>query len=331
MMDETSQNYQPLRGTVDLQPALEKISALKTECAKILVGQTDLIELFVICILADGHILLEGVPGIAKTLSAKVLARTIQTDFSRIQFTPDLMPSDILGTSVFNVKSSEFVFKKGPIFSNVILIDEINRAPAKTQAALFEIMEEKQVTVDGFTHLLEFPFIVIATQNPLEQEGTYRLPEAQLDRFMMKINLTYPTLEEEINILRRFKDQIHRINVEQIIPVITKSDLEWMQSLLGKIFVEDQLLTYIAEVIRETRQHAKLFLGASPRAALNVLKASKISAMLAGRDFVIPDDVQFVAPHVLNHRLILSPLAELDGITTKTIIDEILQLVEVPR
>lgn len=330
-MEETNQKYQPLRGTVDLQPALEKISALKAECAKILVGQTDLIELFVICILADGHILLEGVPGIAKTLSAKVLARTIQTEFSRIQFTPDLMPSDILGTSVFNVKSSEFVFKKGPIFSNVILIDEINRSPAKTQAALFEIMEEKQVTVDGFTHLLEFPFLVIATQNPIEQEGTYRLPEAQLDRFMMKIVLTYPTLEEEINILRRFKDQIQRINVEQIQPVISKSDLAWMQSLLSKIFVEDQLLSYIAEVIRETRQHAKLFLGASPRAALNVLKASKTAAMLAGRDYVIPDDIQFVAPHVLNHRLILSPLAELDGITTKTIIDEILHRVEVPR
>lgn len=330
MMDELK-NYAPLRETIDLQPALDKINAISEECAKVLVGQKDLIDLLVICILADGHILLEGVPGIAKTLSAKVLAKTIAAHFSRIQFTPDLMPSDILGTSVFNLKTSEFVFKKGPIFSNIILIDEINRAPAKTQAALFEIMEERQVTFDGITNILDFPFLVIATQNPIEQEGTYRLPEAQLDRFMMKIILSYPSLEDEVNILRRFKDQIHRIDLGQIQSVISKTDLKDLQTWLSKIYVEDQILTYITAVIRETRQHAKLYLGASPRAALNVLKTAKVAALLAGRDFIIPDDVQFVAPHVLNHRLILSPLAELEGITTKTIIDEILQQIEVPR
>lgn len=329
-MDEV-QNYEPLRETVDLQPALDKINALSAECSKVLVGQKELIDLFVICTLADGHVLLEGVPGIAKTLSAKVLAKTLQADFSRIQFTPDLMPSDILGTSVFNLKTSEFVFKKGPVFSNLILIDEINRAPAKTQAALFEIMEERQVTFDGDTYFLDFPFLVIATQNPIEQEGTYRLPEAQLDRFIMKIILDYPTFEDEIDILRRFKDQIHRVDLTHIQAIISKDNLKDLQILLSQIYVEDQILKYITEIIRETRQHAKLYLGASPRAALHVLKTSKAAALLSGRDFVIPDDIQFVAPHVLNHRLILSPLAELEGITTKTVITEILQRVEVPR
>lgn len=329
-MEEPSQ-MQPLREALDLKPTLNKIKDLHLECNKILVGQENLIDLMLISILAGGHILLEGVPGIAKTLSAKVLAKAIDAGFSRIQFTPDLMPSDIIGTSIFNLKTSEFNFKEGPIFSNVILIDEINRAPAKTQAALFEVMEEKQITFDGRTFPMIFPFIVIATQNPIEQEGTYRLPEGQLDRFLMKINLTYPSAADELNILRRFKNQVHQIDLDIINKVLTPKDIISMQALLDQIHVEDLILSYISEIVQETRNHAQIYLGASPRAALAILKTSKVAALLAERDFVIPDDIQFVTPHVLNHRLILTPVAEMEDATPLDIIDDILKSVEVPR
>lgn len=329
-MEEPS-HMQPLREALDLKPTLNKITDLHLECNKILVGQENLIDLMLISILAGGHILLEGVPGIAKTLSAKVLAKAIDAGFSRIQFTPDLMPSDIIGTSIFNLKTSEFNFREGPIFSNVILIDEINRAPAKTQAALFEVMEEKQITFDGKTFPMIFPFIVIATQNPIEQEGTYRLPEGQLDRFLMKINLTYPSTADELNILRRFKNQVHQIDLDIIYKVLTPKDIISMQALLDQIHVEDLILTYISEIVQETRNHAQIYLGASPRAALAILKTSKVAALLAERDFVIPDDIQFVTPHVLNHRLILTPVAEMEDATPLDIIDDILKSVEVPR
>ncbi len=329
-MEEPSQ-MQPLREALDLKPTLNKITDLHLECSKILVGQENLIDLMLISILAGGHILLEGVPGIAKTLSAKVLAKAIDAGFSRIQFTPDLMPSDIIGTSIFNLKTSEFNFKEGPIFSNVVLIDEINRAPAKTQAALFEVMEEKQITFDGKTFPMIFPFIVIATQNPIEQEGTYRLPEGQLDRFLMKINLTYPSTADELNILRRFKNQVHQIDLDIINKVLTPKDIISMHALLDQIHVEDLILTYISEIVQETRNHAQIYLGASPRAALAILKTSKVAALLAERDFVIPDDIQFVTPHVLNHRLILTPVAEMEDATPLDIIDDILKSVEVPR
>jgi len=316
---------------VDLGPIQTKIDQLFSECSKIIIGQKELIELMVTCILADGHILLEGVPGIAKTLSARVLAKTINTDFSRIQFTPDLMPADIIGTSIFNMKSSEFIFKKGPIFSNVILIDEINRAPAKTQAALFEVMEEKQISFDGVTYPMSKPFVVIATQNPVEQEGTYRLPEAQLDRFLMKINLRYPNQEEEYGILQRFKNQIGPIDINQITSILSPESIYEIQSLLNKIHVEDQMLQYITQLVQETRNHAKIYLGASPRASLAILKTSKVTAVINGRDFVIPDDIQYVAPHILNHRLILTPDAEMEGLDAFKIIDEIIKTLEVPR
>lgn len=320
-----------LRNTLDLSPVNNRIEQLFAEAKKVLIGQDELMELMVTCLLCDGHILLEGVPGIAKTLSANVMAKTIDSEFSRIQFTPDLMPADIIGTSVYNMKDSEFVFKPGPIFSNVVLIDEINRAPAKTQSALFEVMEEKQISFDGETYKMDIPFIVIATQNPIEQEGTYRLPEAQLDRFLMKINMKYPSPTEEVSILRRFKDQVGKLDLSSIQKVLNKDVILEIQSILKQIHVEDQMLQYIADIIQETRNHSKIYLGGSPRASLAILKTCKMTAIMSGRDFVIPDDIQYVVPHVLNHRLILTPEAEMEGLTTNQVIDEILKSLEVPR
>jgi len=328
---QTTPVVNPYRSTLDLSPVLQKMDQLKTECKKVLVGQDELIELLMTCILSEGHILLEGVPGIAKTLTSKVLARSIDSGFSRIQFTPDLMPSDIIGTSVYNMKTSEFIFNKGPIFSNLILIDEINRAPAKTQSALFEVMEENQVTFDGTTYHMTYPFIVIATQNPIEQEGTYRLPEGQLDRFLMKINLEYPSQSDEIDILKKFKSNTHKVDLATIQPVISAADLDMMKAKLGLIHIEDQIIEYISEIIQQTRNHGQIFLGASPRAGLAMLRAGKVTAMLQNRDFVIPDDIQYVAPYILNHRMILSPTSEMEGYSTQDIISEILKTVEVPR
>lgn len=310
---------------------VEKMEQLESECAKVLIGQSELVRLMLTCIFSDGHILLEGVPGIAKTLSAKVLSKTIDADFSRIQFTPDLLPSDILGTSIFNKKQATFSFIKGPIFSNVVLIDEINRAPAKTQSALFEVMEEKQISYDGKRYKMEFPFLVIATQNPIEQEGTYRLPEAQLDRFLMKINLSYPTEAEEFQILDRFKASSGTIDLSKISACLTADDIRRIQKDLESVHVEDQMLNYITKLIHETRNHAKIYLGGSPRASLGILRTAKVTAILEGRNFLIPDDIQLVAPHVLNHRIILTSDAEMEGLTTKEVIKEILQTVEVPR
>ncbi len=319
------------RSRVDLSPIRAKIDRVLEECSKIIVGQSELIELMVTCIISDGHILIEGVPGIAKTLSAKVVAKTIDTEFSRIQFTPDLMPADIIGTSIYNMNTSEFVFKKGPIFSNVVLIDEINRAPAKTQSALFEVMEEKQISFDGITYPMTKPFIVIATQNPIEQEGTYRLPEAQLDRFLMKINLSYPTIEEELEIINRFKNKPGRPDIESIESILNADSIAEIQTTLESIHIEKQMLEYITQIIHETRNHSKVYLGASPRASLALLSTAKVTAVMAGRDFIIPDDIQFVAPHVLNHRMILTPDAEMEGVTAFTVISDIIKTLEVPR
>ncbi len=315
---------------IDLSLINEKISKARNEISNYLVGQHEMVDLLLIGLFSGGHILLEGVPGIAKTLTAKVLAQTLSVDFSRIQFTPDMMPSDIIGTSIFNMKTSEFSFKKGPIFTNIALIDEINRAPAKTQAALFEVMEERQITYDGVTHKLDFPFLVIATQNPVEQEGTYRLPEAQLDRFLFKINLNYPSLDEEKDILTRYKSGIS-VDFSKIASVFSKADLKKIQETISQVRVEDSIIKYIAEITHNTRNHGKLYLGASPRASLSMLKAAKTMAAMRGRDFVIPDDVQYVAYHVINHRIILTPEAEMEGMTEANIIQEIIKSVEVPR
>lgn len=309
----------------------EKVNRVREEMRKYVIGQSEMIELLLAGIFSNGHILLEGVPGVAKTLSSKALSRVLHVDFSRIQFTPDLMPSDVIGTSVFSMKEGEFNFRKGPIFSNIVLIDEINRAPAKTQAALFEVMEERQITYDGNRYDMSFPFLVIATQNPVEQEGTYNLPEAQLDRFLFKIKLDYPTLEEETLILTRYKEQIQSPDLSNIMAVFTAEELHKVQKVVEKIIVEDRLIQYIAQIVNKTRNHSKLYLGGSPRASLSILKSAKAFAAIRGRDFVTPDDIQFVTIHVLNHRLILTPEAEMEGTHMEEVIREIVQTIEVPR
>lgn len=305
--------------------------SIKSELSKVIVGQTELMDLLVIALLCDGHVLLEGVPGIAKTLTAKMLAKTVAADFSRIQFTPDLMPTDVVGTMVFNMKTSELTFNAGPIFSNLVLIDEINRAPAKTQSSLFEVMEERQVTVDGTTHPMSFPFLVVATQNPIEQEGTYKLPEAQLDRFLFKINMTYPSLNDEKEILRRFKSDFKQTSKREVRAVISVEELGACQSVIEKVHIKDEILDYIAAIVHNTRNNGDLFLGASPRASLSLLKTAKAVAAMQGRDFVIPEDVQYVAYPVLNHRIILTPEREMEGYTTQEVIRDIVKKIDVPR
>ena len=309
----------------------EKIDNLLKECGKLIIGQKEVLELMVICMLSDGHVLLEGVPGIAKTLSAKTLAKTVDAEFSRIQFTPDLMPTDIIGTSVFNMKESVFVFKKGPIYSNLILIDEINRAPAKTQSALFEVMEEKQITYDGEVYEMSTPFMVIATQNPIEQEGTYRLPEAQLDRFLMKVNLSYPSVKNEISILERFREETGVPDMSVISPIISKGEIAQMKEEIAKVYIKEDIIKYIVELVSETRENSKIYLGASPRASLAIMRTSKVVAIMSGRNFVIPEDIQYIAPYILNHRIILTPDAEMEGSNPNTIITEIIRGKEVPR
>tara|TARA_R110002126_G_scaffold4151_14_gene22281 strand:+ start:571 stop:1569 length:999 start_codon:yes stop_codon:yes gene_type:complete len=316
---------------IDLTKLQDSVAKVKLELGKVIIGQQEMIELLIVSILANGHSLIEGVPGVAKTVTAKLLAKTMNVDFSRIQFTPDLMPSDILGTSIFNVKTSEFEFKKGPIFSNIILIDEINRAPAKTQAALFEAMAERQITIDGNEFEMQPPFLVFATQNPVEQEGTYRLPEAQLDRFLFKINVNYPTLEEEIQILEN-KHQQKNINVEALIDsVLSAEQIASYQQVIKDIIVEDNLLKYIAAIVNNTRTNANLYLGASPRASIAILEASKAVAAINGRDFITPDDIKKVVGPILCHRIILTPEREMEGYTAEKMIKDLIQTIEIPR
>ncbi|MCC9043224.1 MoxR family ATPase [Myroides sp. M-43] len=316
---------------LDLSQLLDKVQAIKSEIKKVIVGQDKTINQLIVALLANGHILLEGVPGVAKTLSAKLLAQTIAIDFSRIQFTPDLMPSDILGTSIFNMQKSEFEFKKGPIFSNLILIDEINRAPAKTQAALFEVMEERQITIDGHSYQMTEPFLVIATQNPIEQEGTYRLPEAQLDRFLFKINIEYPTLEEEIAIVQREHQLLNENKLAKINKVVSPSDIISFQKLIKEIIVEEKIIEYIAKIVADTRTNPLLYLGASPRASIAILNAAKGFAAINNRDFVTPEDIKEAAIPVLRHRIIVSPEREMEGITANDIINQIIESIDIPR
>lgn len=316
---------------LDLTSLTESIAAMKAELNTVIVGQEKMIDQLLVAFLSNGHILLEGVPGVAKTITAKLLAQTMDIGFSRIQFTPDLMPSDILGTSVFDLKTSEFEFKKGPIFSNLILIDEINRAPAKTQAALFEVMEERQITMDGTTYILDKPFLVIATQNPIEQEGTYRLPEAQLDRFLFKIVIDYPKLNEEVLILQREHLLQNHGKLENIKKIINASIIEKYQTLVKQIVVEQNLLEYIAKIVINTRENAFLYLGASPRASIAILNAAKGFAALRGRDFVTPEDIKEAAVPVLQHRVMVTPEREMEGLTSVEIIKQIIETVEIPR
>ncbi|MFI5204339.1 MAG: AAA family ATPase [Flavobacteriales bacterium] len=315
----------------NLDKITSAVQQARIEIRKYVIGQDEMCELLLIGILCNGHVLLEGVPGIAKTLTAKVLAKTLNAKFARIQFTPDLMPSDIIGTSVYNLQNGSFTFKRGPIFCNIVLIDEINRAPAKTQAALFEVMEERQVTHDGTTNVLEFPFLVLATQNPVEQEGTYRLPEAQLDRFLFRIKLHYPSKTEEVDILSRYRESLGSPDLDLVQHVFSPASLKDIQQKVTKVSISDAILKYIAEIVTQTREHGNLFLGASPRASLALMRTSKALAALRGRDFVTPDDVQFLTQHVLNHRIILTPEAEMEGVTPEDVVREIIQKVEVPR
>ncbi len=319
------------RNNSELLWVAQKVNELRTEIGKHVIGQEHIVELILAGIFANGHVLLEGVPGVAKTLSAKLIARLMKVDFSRIQFTPDLMPSDVIGTSVFNMKDGRFIFNKGPIFSNIVLIDEINRAPAKTQAALFEVMEERQITFDGIQYPMAFPFLVIATQNPIEQEGTYSLPEAQLDRFIFKIKMDYPSLEEEAHILTRYKAANGPIDMESIAPLFSSEDIKRVHTLMQEMVVEASLINYIAAITHRTRSHPKLYLGASPRASLSMLRAGKALAALRGRDFITPEDIQYIALPVLTHRIIMTPEAEMEGITTEEVIRQILAEIEIPR
>jgi len=317
---------------IDVSAVYNTMGKVRQELAKVIVGQEEAVEFLLAGVLADGHILLEGVPGVAKTLTAKLLARCIDVDFSRIQFTPDLMPSDVIGTNIYNPKTTEFEFRKGPVFGNIILIDEINRAPAKTQAALFEVMEERKITIDGNSFAMEPPFLVIATQNPVEHEGTYQLPEAQLDRFAFKLTVHYPELEDEVEILRRHQSNttMHEL-IGQVQKVLSREELSNLRGLVRSVKVDENIMKYIAQIINMTRDNPDLYLGASPRASVTLLNTSKALATLHGRDFVTPDDVVHLAASVLRHRIQLTPEKEMEGATPEDIIEQIIKDIEVPR
>jgi len=325
------ENSSIFSNSLDLSGLQGSVDRLKEEISKVIVGQEAMVDLLVASFLADGHVLLEGMPGVAKTLTAKLIAKCFSVDYSRIQFTPDLMPSDVIGTSVFNSKINEFEFKSGPIFSNIVLIDEINRAPAKTQAALFEAMEEKQITFDGIQYQLNPPFLVIATQNPVEQEGTYRLPEAQLDRFLFKVFVDYPDVNEETEILTRYHENKNQVSLEDIQPVMSAEELVSFKELVGQVHIEEKLIRYIAEITENTRSNGALYLGASPRASISMLKGAKALAAMEGKSFVTPENIKEIAVHVLNHRIVLTPDKEMEGVTPIEIIKDIVEQVKIPR
>lgn len=315
----------------DMSALNEAVLSITTEIKKIIVGQDEMVRLIIAALLADGHVLIEGVPGVAKTLTAKLVAKSVNAGFSRIQFTPDLMPSDVLGTPVFNPREASFEFKKGPVFSNIILVDEINRAPAKTQSALLEIMEERQATVDGKTYPMASPFMVLATQNPVEQEGTYRLPEAQLDRFLFKILVPYPTEAEELMILSQFHAMGNTTALSMVTPALSAEQIVSLRQQIRQQIIEEKLLQFIAKLVHQTRHHKSIYLGASPRASLAIMNASKAIAAMSGRDFVTPEDILSVVPPVLRHRIILSPDKEMEGITEDDVIKQIVHGMDVPR
>ncbi|HOZ87016.1 MAG TPA: MoxR family ATPase [Bacteroidia bacterium] len=316
---------------LDLAGLTEKTKNVKEEISAIIIGQQQFIDLLLVALLADGHVLIEGVPGVAKTLTAKLLSKTIDATFKRIQFTPDLMPGDIIGTTVFNSKTGSFEFKQGPLFAHIVLTDEINRSPAKTQSALFEAMEERQITVDGTTYPLEEPFMVLATQNPIEQEGTYRLPEAQLDRFLFKINVDYPSRENESAMLLNYHNNKNQVDIEKVKKVLDRAQILKLKALVGQVIVENHLVNYIVQVVHATRKNPSLYLGASPRASIAILKAAKAHACIENRDFVTPDDIKFVALPVLRHRVLLTPEKEMEGVSVDTVIQQIIDKIEIPR
>lgn len=322
----------PFENRIDMQQIQEAVASAREAIGSVLVGQEETVTLMLAAMLARGHVLLEGVPGVAKTLTAKLMAKTMDVGFSRIQFTPDLLPSDVMGTNVFNPKTTSFEFRKGPVFSNIVLIDEINRAPAKTQSSLFEVMEERSITVDGTTYVLDAPFMVVATQNPVEHEGTYQLPEAQLDRFAFKLLVDYPSAEQEVEILKRHQAEgsLHAA-MERVEAVMHAHMLDELQQLTTQVKVEEKLLHYIAQLVRQTRKHRGLVLGASPRGSITILSTAKAIAALSGRDFVLPDDILYVAVPALRHRITLSAEKEMEGVRTDDMVKEIIAGLEIPR
>jgi MoxR-like ATPase len=322
---------QIFQSRTDLTALQTAVSTIRAEIGRVIVGQQAMVDQLIAAMLSNGHVLIEGVPGVAKTLTARLLAGSMAVPFSRIQFTPDLMPSDVLGTSVFNPRDSQFEFRPGPIFGSIVLIDEINRSPAKTQAALFEVMEERQATVDGKAYPMQRPFMVVATQNPVEHEGTYRLPEAQLDRFLFKINVPYPSLEEEVRILEAHHHLRTGNMVDAVRPVLTAEQIISLQQTIRGLHAEEKLLRYIAQVVTATRDHPFIFLGASPRASVAVLIASKAFAAMQGRDFVTPEDIVAAIPPVLRHRIILTPEKEMEGVTPDDVIGQLIESTEIPR
>lgn len=329
--EESSEFAPSFENRSDLSGIREMADNIRAEIQKIIIGQPQMIDLLITALLANGHVLIEGVPGVAKTLTARLMAQTMSTDFSRIQFTPDLMPSDVIGTSIFNPKTTEFNFKKGPVFSNVVLIDEVNRSPAKTQAALFEVMQERQISVDGTTHIMEEPFIIMATQNPIEQEGTYKLPEAQLDRFLFKIEVDYPDAEAETAILEGAHERNHNNDPSELTEVVSPDELTAYQQKVSEIHVEKSLMQYITKIVRYSRKHPAIHIGASPRASVFLMHAAQAWAAINGRDFIIPEDVKYVASSVLRHRLQLTPEKEMEGSSADDVINQILEQIEVPR
>jgi MoxR-like ATPase len=305
----------------------EKISSVIENINKVMIGKEDVAILSLVALLAEGHVLLEDVPGVGKTMLVRTLAKSLDCDFKRIQFTPDLLPSDVTGVSIYNPKEMEFEFRGGPIFGNIVLADEINRTSPKTQSALLEGMEEKSVTVDGDTIPLQKPFFVMATQNPVEYEGTYPLPEAQLDRFILKLTMGYPSLTDELEMLERTSKE-HPI--ESLSPVMTKEELVLIQKEVRNIYIEKNVQQYIVNLVRETRNHESIFLGVSPRGSIALMKAAKAYAYIKGRDFVLPDDVKYLAPFVLTHRIILTSEAKYDGKTARQIVEKVVKQTFVP-
>jgi len=324
-------NLTTFESRINLRELADVTAKIRHEIGKVLIGQNPMIDLMLVALLTNGHMLIEGVPGVAKTLAAKLMAKAMSVKFSRIQFTPDLMPSDVTGTNIFNISKSEFQFNAGPIFSNIVLVDEINRAPAKTQSALFEVMEERQVTIDGNTMPMSLPFIIIATQNPIEHEGTYRLPEAQLDRFLFKIDVGYPSPEEEDMILLTHDQRKSGLPLEEIEPVISGEQIISFQQLVKEVRIEENLRKYIVQLVTNTRNHPAIYLGGSPRASINIMNAAKAVAAINSRDFVTPDDILQVLKPVLQHRILLTPDKELEGRVPADIIANIIQRIDVPR
>ena len=315
---------------LDFSALNEKVAAVRVEMGKAVVGQRETADLLLTALLADGHVWIEGVPGVAKTLMAKTMARMLDVRFSRVQFTPDLMPSDILGTSVYLPATGRFEYRQGPVFANVVLVDEINRAPAKTQAALFEVMEERQVTNDGVTYPMEYPFMVVATQNPVEHEGTYRLPEGQLDRFLFKVKVGYPSVDEEVEVLNLHE----RGGAEAwraLRPVVTAEELRALRELVARVVVDEKIKRFIVNITDATRRSGWLYLGASPRASIALMNGAKAYAALQGRDFVVPDDVVYLATPVLRHRVQLSSEKELEGVGAEQVIEQLMSKIEIPR